>query len=79
MSGDKLTVYGGNELRSVPPLELLVHSHHLDVLVLLDVVPWSGVRVGPDDCTSVESVFGEQNFGRRRLTMWTTRKAGEIP
>ena len=51
----------GNGLPSVPLLELLVDRHHLDVLILLDVVPWSGVRLGPDDCTSVELVFREQN------------------
>ena len=48
----------GNELRNVPPLKLLVDSHHLDVLLLLDVVPWSRVRLGPDNCINVESGIG---------------------
>ena len=60
VSGDELTVCQGIGLPSVPPFELLVDGHHLDILVLLDVVPWSGVRLGPDDCTSIESEIGER-------------------
>ena len=72
----------GKEPLSVPLFELLVDGHHLDVLVLLNVVPWSGVRLGPDDCTSIESEIGER--GRTKVRWWrlttrTTRKAGEIP
>ena len=67
-----------NELRSVPLLELLVDCHHLDVLILLDGVPWSGVRIGPDDCAGVESAIGEKRK-MVGLTMRATRKTGEIP
>ena len=64
VSGDELTVCQGKELPSVPPLEFLVDGHHLDILVLLDGVPWSGVRLGPDDCMNVESEIGERGAYR---------------
>jgi hypothetical protein len=34
----------------VPLIELLINRHHLDVLILLDVIPGCGVRFSPNNC-----------------------------
>lgn len=50
----------------VPFIETLVDAHHLDLLVLLDVVPGGGVGLGPDDYSFV------------RLPLATASHAGRI-
>ena len=39
--------------RYAPLLELLVYSEQLCAFIGLDVVPWSRVLLGPDNCIQV--------------------------
>jgi hypothetical protein len=62
----------------VPLFELLTNGHHLNVLVLLDVVPGRGIRFSPNNYTTTW-IQNSENENIMLLTMRTTRKAGEVP
>jgi hypothetical protein len=62
-----------------PPFELLIDGHHLDVFVLLHVVPGGGIRFGPDDCGNGLGVRKMRRKNWAGLTTGAAREAGEVP
>jgi hypothetical protein len=55
--------WGANEQRNLLPLvEFLIDGHHLDVLVLLHLVPRGGIGLGPNDYTA--GAVQKKNRGR---------------
>lgn len=65
--------------RNEPFLELLIDGHQLDILILLHIIPRSGVRLGPNNYGDGLSIRRRRTSCKGGLTMRATREVGEVP